>query len=137
MNGPTRLRLRIAVATMATAVAMLLGASAHCPVLRPASPTYQETQLLLTSGGNQTLKVESLHRRTDGSVSSCPPKALALAALPQPTTVLAALGVVAVLGALAGPLARRVVPTGRGPPPGRETYLTGQAILTRFCLARR
>ncbi len=138
MNGPTRLRFRTAMATMATAVAMLLGVAAHCPALRPAPPTYQEPHVLLTSAGdNQSLKVASLHVRADGSVRTCPAKALALPALPQPSTALAALGVVTVLAALAGPLAQRVAPTGRGPPRGPKTYLTGQGVLTRFCLARR
>jgi hypothetical protein len=139
MNRSPRLRFLIAMAPIATAVVVLLGVAAHCPRFRSESLAYQRPQLVLGSlFGQQTLNIDRTHL-PNGSSSACPRKAHAIAAAlpPSSSTVLAALGVVVALLSLAGPLTQRVAPTGRGPPRGLPTPLTGQDVLTRFCLARR
>lgn len=65
-------------------------------------------------------------------------KVFAIAALPKSAvTALIVLGVV-VAGLIgSGWLAQLVVPAGRGPPRAPAASLTGQDLLTLFCLARR
>ncbi|WP_232009980.1 hypothetical protein [Mycobacterium intracellulare] len=65
-------------------------------------------------------------------------EAFAATVLPNsPSTALAALGLVVAVVAIAALLAQHVVLAGRGPPRGFPAALTGQDLLTRFCLSRR
>ncbi|MDA3641290.1 hypothetical protein [Mycobacterium xenopi] len=74
----------------------------------------------------------------DGSTLSHHPEQFATAVLPQrPTTALIALALVVAAVAFTGVLSYLVASPGRGPPPRLALVLTGQARLTRFCLARR
>ncbi|MDG5486448.1 putative copper homeostasis (lipo)protein LpqS [Mycolicibacterium gadium] len=71
----------------------------------------------------------------DGSVSVTP-DTIAEAALPRTVTLLAAIGLVAVIGAAVSAWATRVSAVVRGPP-RRGGSVAGQQLLLRLCIARR
>ena len=125
------------MAAIATALAVLLAVVAHCGLLRSASPGAHAPQPLLTTLRSE-LTVNADHPYVDNGPSKGCSKAFADAVLPQsPVTAVAALSVLPAVVTVAGWLATRVVPAGRDPPRGLTAALTGQDLLTRFCLARR
>jgi hypothetical protein len=72
----------------------------------------------------------------DGSTPAVP-QTIAAAVLPRASIGLIALGLIAAVIVLAGSCARGVLATVRGPPRALVTVLSGQQVLTRFCIARR
>lgn len=129
--GP-RWRSVIAVATVAFLVAMV----GHSAMLHSETHAPHPPHALLSSlGGEFAVNVGHAHL-SDGSSTDCH-NVFATAVLPRSATTLAELGVVASAGAITAVLANLVVPAGRSPPKVLPIALTGQDLLTRFCLARR
>jgi plasmid stabilization system protein ParE len=79
------------------------------------------------------------HPHVGNGSSSAHPEQFSAAVLTRSGAAVAALAVLgAVLAvAVAGGLARLGAPAGRGPPRARAFSVTGQEVLTRFCLSRR
>lgn len=91
--------------------------------------------LLASWGAEFAVSAHHAHM-VDGSAHSHHPEQFATAVLPRSATTLAALAVVVtVVAALV--ILDCFVPGGRGPPPALAPVVTGQDLLTRFCLARR
>jgi hypothetical protein len=136
-SRPSRLRSALAMAAIATALAMLLGLAALCGPLRSARSAANPPQLSLTTLRSE-LAVTVDHPYLGNRPSKPCQKVFAFAVLPQsPASAVAMQGVVVAVVAILGWLASRVVPAGRDPPRGLAAALTGQDLLTRFCLARR
>lgn len=72
----------------------------------------------------------------DGAPHGCPQQ-VATAVPPRSATELAVLGVVVTVAAVTGWIAPLIVSAGRGPTVTPAIVLTGQDLLTRFCLSRR
>ncbi|ASQ89216.1 hypothetical protein CE197_13075 [Mycobacterium intracellulare subsp. chimaera] len=91
--------------------------------------------VLASHGNTVATNVDNTH---PASASTGCHHAFTIAVLPAPwSAALVGLGVVVALVALRGSLPHRVAPIGRGPPRAAATFITGQDLLTRFCLARR
>ena len=133
-----RLRAVTAMAAIATALAMLLAIVALCGLLRSPLSGPPLPQTLLTSlGSDVAVNIDHQPTVNKGPSKACRKAVVAAVISSSPTTVLAALGVAAAVVVVAGWLAPRVVPAGRDPPRESAIFLTGQEILTRFCLTRR
>ncbi|WP_264078777.1 hypothetical protein [Mycobacterium szulgai] len=127
-----RWRSMIVVATVAFLVALV----GHSAMLHSESHTSHPAHALLsTLGGEFAVNADHPHV-FDGSSTHCH-NVFATAVLPRPATTLVALGTVAAVVAITAVLASLVISAGRGPPQGRFSALSGQDLLTRFCLARR
>jgi hypothetical protein len=96
---------------------------------------HQPHALRSVLGGEFAVGVDHAHL-VNGSLTECH-DVFATAALPRPATTLVALGFMPAVVAIAAVLASFVLPAGRGPPKALPAGLTGQDLLTRFCLARR
>lgn len=81
--------------------------------------------------------VNADHTRADHDWSPACPNTFATADVPRWTVTLVALGVFAVVAAVAAMFAEQLLPPGRGPPCGFTTARSGKELLTRFCLSRR
>ncbi|MDA3663339.1 hypothetical protein PFJ02_15040 [Mycobacterium xenopi] len=107
----------------------------HSSVARPAPAVVAST----SGGDHPSFGVD--HSHVGKGLSGEHPEQFTTAVLPRSGTAvaaLAALGVVlAVAVAVAGGLAWFGVPAGRGPPRAPAFSVTGQDVLTRFCLSRR
>lgn len=90
-----------------------------------------------SGGGQPTLSVDHLH--VGKGLAGDHPERFTAAVLPRSGAVVAALIALGVVAAVAvtGGLARFGVPAGRGPPRAPALSVTGQDVLTRFCLSRR
>lgn len=122
-------------AVVAAGVA-LLAVVGHCVLSHSASqPTRSVVQLVST----QTSGVVCHAQQVLNGKSMCKAaKPLATALLPRsPAAALMLLGTVLAGLLVSEWLAKLVVPAGRGPPGAPVVGLSGQALLTRFCLARR
>ncbi len=132
-------RSAVAVAVVAAAVVMWTLVFGGHVELRSESSAPHPAHTFVTSlgGGEYTINVDHPHL-VDGDSLGAHPEAFAAAVLPNSSsTALAALGFVVAVVAVAALLAHRVVLAGRGPPRGLAPALTGQDLLTRFCLSRR
>jgi lipoprotein LpqS len=119
-----RLRSTVAVVVVAWLLAGVAGA--HCGFPRFESHPTRPSHSINIDHANLS----------DGSRSSCPAN-FATAVIPRSATSLAALGAVVAVVAIVGTLWVVVAPAVRDPPSGLVYPFTGQAILTRFCVARR
>lgn len=130
-----RPRLRSLIAVLA-AVGML-AIAAHSDLLRPVSQTFHPAHTVVSSlGGELAINIDHPHLGNGSSATHH--EAFATVVLPNsPSTALAALGLVAASLVVAGSLASLRALTGRGPPRGPATALTGQDLLTRLCSSRR
>lgn len=120
-----------------TAAALLLALVGH-----HCGPQPYERQVLRSSplsisslGGELGVKAEQIP--LPGRPSAACNHVFATASLAPSTTDLIAFAVAAAVVAMTGLLVLLVVPAGRGPPRGLASVLTGQDLLTRFCLSRR
>ncbi|WP_083212156.1 hypothetical protein [Mycobacterium intracellulare] len=126
------------MAVITTAVAMwVLVIGGDC-VPRPESLASDSSHTVTTPvGGEFTIILDHPHL-VDGDSWGIHPEAFAAGVLPNSSSAaLAALGVVVAVVAVTAWLAQHLVLAGRGPPRGLATALTGQDLLTRFCLSRR
>ena len=134
-SRPPRSQVVIVIAAITLALAMLLGIVAVCGLLRSPHPGLHSPRLSLTND-QLTVSVDQPYADT-GSSKACRKAFGDAVLLPSPATALAGLGVVAAAGVITRRLARRLETFGRDPPRGPATFLTGQGLLTRLCLARR
>lgn len=135
---PPRSRTVVAVAVVAMALTVwVLAMLSHFGSLRPGSVAPHSSPPSLTSLSDGFTASVDAPQLVDDSLTACH-YAFSNAVLPKSSsTTLTALGVVVAVVAVAGWLAPRVVAAGRGPPCGPAAFLTGQDLLTRFCVARR
>lgn len=82
------------------------------------------------------LAVNADHAQCDSGLSPSCPESAALVDLPRWDTAFLALGILAAAVAVVCCF-DRMRQTRRGPPRGSAMPITGQDLLTRFCLARR
>jgi hypothetical protein len=126
------LRLFIGVAA-AVAVVAVVG---HCGS-NLSGPRASDTPhaLLSSSGSEFTVNAEHAHL-VDGSSTACH-ESVTTAVLPRSGTASVARGAVMAVVAITGRQAQPAALAGRGPPGALGIALSGQDLLTRFCLARR
>lgn len=126
-----------AVAAVASAVVMWVLVIGGHSEPRSESPASHPAHALVSSlDGEFAINIDHPHL-SNGS-SSAHHEAFVSAVLPNsPSTALAALGLVVAAVAAVGLLCRQVMLAGRGPPHGLPAAVTGQDLLTRFCLSRR
>ncbi|GLV09174.1 hypothetical protein AWC17_19515 [Mycobacterium nebraskense] len=133
-SGP---RLRCVVAVCLAVWGVLIGADSVI-MNSQALAVHPAPAVSSASGGGQpALSVDHPHLGK-GSPSEHPEQ-FTTAVLPRSgaaVAMLIVLGVVAAV-AVAGGLGLLGVPAGRGPPGAPAFALTGQEVLTRFCLSRR
>jgi hypothetical protein len=126
------------MAAIAAAVAMWMLVIGGHSELRSESVVSHPAHALVTSlGGEFSVSADHPHL-SRGSSTVHHHEAFATGVLSNSSsTTLAALGVVVAVVAAADLLAKYVVLAGRGPPRGLACAVTGQGLLTRFCLSRR
>jgi hypothetical protein len=126
------LQLFIGVAA-AVAVVAVVG---HCePNLSQPGVSHTPHPLLSSLGSEFTVNAQHAHL-VDGSSTECH-ESVTTAVLPRSATASVGHGPVIAVVAITGWQAQPAVLAGRGPPGALGTALTGQDLLTRFCLARR
>lgn len=130
LSGP-RWRLLTAVAAV-TWLFILVGHSAMLP--SETHEPHHPHALLGSVGGQVTVNVDHAHL-FNGSLIECH-DVFATAALPRSATTVVELGVVTAVAAITVALTNLAMAPVRGPP-RMLPPLTGQDLLTRFCLARR
>jgi len=130
--GPLRPRL---VMTIMVAV-WVLGGVAGCWITRSEPSESNPAQAIFTSLSDE-FAVNADHATADCATSPGCPQASGMAVLAPSTTILVALGTALVVTTIVGSVAHRAAAARRGPPHGALVALTGQDVLTRFCLARR
>ncbi|WP_075512994.1 putative copper homeostasis (lipo)protein LpqS [Mycobacterium ostraviense] len=115
----------------------MLALAGHVDILRPVSPPFHPPHPLVSSLGVESV-IDIDHPHLDNGSLSAHHEAFTEVVVPNsPSTAIAALGFAAAMVVVTGLLAPLVVPAGRGPPGGFAAALTGQDLLTRFCLSRR
>ncbi|ASL15694.1 MULTISPECIES: hypothetical protein [Mycobacterium] len=137
-SGTPRLRYAVAVGAAAWLAMWGVLIGAHSILGHPQSSLGHPAHALVASlGGEFTVNVDHPHA-TKGS-SGGHHEQFTTAVLPRSgaaLATLAVLGAVLAVALTAGP-ARFAVRAGRGPPRTPAFALTGQDVLTRFCLSRR
>ncbi|MES3638929.1 hypothetical protein Q9Q76_17700 [Mycobacterium intracellulare] len=137
-SGTPRLRYVVAVGAAAWLAMWGVLIGAHSIMGHSQSSLAHPAHALVASlGGEFTVDVDHPHV-SKGSAGGHHEQ-FTTAVLPRSGAVAAALialGAVAAV-ALTGGLARFGVPAGRGPPRAPALSVTGQDVLTRFCLSRR
>jgi hypothetical protein len=126
------LRLFIGVAA-AVAVVAVVG---HCGSNLSGPRASHAPHALISSLASEfTVNAEHTHL-VDRSSTACH-ESVTTAVLPRSGTASVARGAVMAVVAITGWLPQPPVVAGRGPPRALGAALTGQDLLTRFCLARR
>ena len=126
--------MRSVIALAAAAWLLAVGAELALPYL--TTPAAHHPHYVSSSTSGHSAEVVDHAHIQDGDKPASH-EAFVAAILPRVTTGLAALGVIAALAALVSSFAHLVLPTMRGPPRRIATTLTGQHLVTRFCIARR
>jgi hypothetical protein len=132
MYGQLRLR---SVMTIVVAVWVFVGVAGCCWLvqLEPSESTPAQAFSISLRDG---FAVNADHVTADCAVCPACPQTFAMAVLPPSATALVALGTAMVV-TIVGSGAHGAVPARRGSPRGVLVALSGQDVLTRFCLARR
>ncbi|WP_244269136.1 hypothetical protein, partial [Mycobacterium parascrofulaceum] len=118
---------------------VLIGADSVIMRSQSSAPRPAHAVVASASGGGGQSSFGVDHPRATKGFASEHPEQSTAAVLPRsgaPVTTLIALGAVAAV-AVAGGLACFGLPAGRGPPHTPAFSVTGQDVLTRFCLSRR
>jgi hypothetical protein len=126
------LRLFIGVAAAVVLVAVVGHCGSNLSGLRASDAPHASLSSL---SGELTVNPEHANL-VDGSSMACH-EMVTTAVLPREGTASVALGAVMAAVATTGRLAQPREVADRGPPRALGTALTGQDLLTRFCLARR
>jgi len=119
--------MKSAVAAVVALWLLFGAAGVHCGIPRLAQAQPSQTWA--------TINADQAHL-ADGSTSSCPAK-FGTAVLPRSGVSMGAFAVLAAFGIVTGCLVLLRAPSGRSPPARLAAPITGQILLTRFCLARR
>lgn len=130
--GRSRLRSFIAIAAVVGVLAIL----GHSALLRSEAHAAHSSEPFLTSLSS-AVDVNVDHAHLVDGWSTAHPEVFANAVLPRSISGLASLGAVVAAVALTGWFVRLLVLAGRSPPRGLAADMTGQDLLTRFCLSRR
>ncbi|OBJ90345.1 hypothetical protein A5640_02970 [Mycobacterium asiaticum] len=108
----------------------------HAEARPEPRPTHPAHVLVSSLGGEFTVTAD--HAHVGNPSSAAHHEAFAVAVLPNtPAPSVAALAVVVAAVAAVGFFGQQVRLSGRSPPRGLAAVLTGQDLLTRFCLSRR
>jgi hypothetical protein len=128
--------VRSVIAIAATVWLLVAGASGD--VDRSVHSTPDPAHTILTSfSGESAVNADHAHAHVDTGSSLTCLELFASAVLPWWAPTLVALGLLVVLATVVGSFAERVLQPWRGPPRERATVITGQDLLTQFCVARR
>lgn len=115
----------------------VLATGGHAELRSESAASHPAHALLRSLGHEFAVTVDHPHL-SSGSPAAHHHEAFATGVLPNgPAIDVAALGGVVAVVAAVGLLWQRVLLAGRGPPRGLAAALTGQDLLTRFCLSRR
>lgn len=132
-----RWRSVVAMAIIAAASAMWVLVIGGHTQTRPDIVASDPHTLSTSVGADVTISADHQYL-ADGGSSGLHPETLAAAVLPNLSSLaLTALGVVVAVVAATAWLVQRLMLAGRGPPRGFLAAVTGQDLLTRFCLSRR
>lgn len=132
--GPPRLRFAVVVAAAVAALAIV----GHCVPVRAAASLSPPQQLPATSLPVAVHASADQPQLAQGRPICKASKVFAIDAIPKASvTALVVLGVGLAALAARGWLIQLVTPAGRSPPRTSVAFLSGQDLLTRFCLARR
>lgn len=128
-------RLIAAPAAVVAAVAVWILVLGHAEVRHEPAASHPAHALVSSLGGE--FRISGNHAHIENP-SAAHHEALMTGVLPSAPVYTAATlcVVVAAVGAV-GLFGRHLISGGRGPPRGLAAILTGQDLLTRFCLARR
>ncbi|WP_338341721.1 hypothetical protein [Mycobacterium intracellulare] len=137
--GRPRWRFVAAMGAIAAAVAvwvLVFGGHSH---LRSQLPASLPAHTMVSSLGSEfTVTADHLHLFNASPPAVHHYEAFVAGVLADgPGAAVAALGVVAAAVAVVSLLWQQAMVAGRGPPRGLPAALTGQDLLTRFCLSRR
>ncbi|MDZ4232732.1 MAG: hypothetical protein U1C73_02985 [Dietzia sp.] len=133
-DAPTTTRLHCAIAL--AIVCWVLAVTAESGVMSSDTPAPHSAHAVASAPGAEFAVIAEHPHVYDGSALASP-ETVAAAVPPRGTTMLVALAVIAAICVLAGCRARDLLAAVRGPPGAAAVILTGQQILTRFCIARR
>jgi hypothetical protein len=125
-----RLFIGVAAAVAVIAVVGYCGSNLSGP-----RASHTPHPLFSSLGSEFTVNAEHSHL-VDASSTACH-ESVTTAVLPRSGTASVAHGAVMAVVAITGRQAQPAAQAGRGPPGALGTALTGQDLLTRFCLARR
>ncbi|WP_244892460.1 hypothetical protein [Mycobacterium asiaticum] len=129
-------RFFTATAAVLTAFATWVLVMGHAEARPEPRPTHPAHVLVSSLGGEFTVTAD--HAHVGNPSSAAHHEAFAVAVLPNtPAPSVAALAVVVAAVAAVGFFGQQVRLSGRSPPRGLAAVLTGQDLLTRFCLSRR
>lgn len=128
-------RFFAAVAAVVAAVAMWVLVQGHALVRSESAASHPAHAVVSSLGDESTTNTDHAHL---GNPSLHHHEALLSAVLPNsPAPSVAALAVVVAALAAVGFFGQQARLSGRSPPRGLAAVLTGQDLLTRFCLSRR
>lgn len=129
-----RPRLCAAVALLAAVWMFAIAAEAALPRADAAMPHHPHA--FATSHDNAAI-VQSDHPHLGTTSVPAPPEMVTAVLPPRAGTALATVALIAALIAGAALFVHLFVPTVRGPPRALAALLTGQQVVTRFCISRR
>lgn len=132
---PPRLPLAVVVAAAVAGLAIV----GHCVPARPSTLPASFSFSLSSASPGQALNARADQPNLGQTLPVCKAsKVLAIDAIPKSAnTALLLLGLGLAALVVKGWLAQLVTPAGRSPPNAGVRGLTGQELLTRFCIARR
>ncbi|MFI5509664.1 hypothetical protein ACIA48_19525 [Mycobacterium sp. NPDC051804] len=133
-DAPTGAR-RYAVIALLVVLVVLVAGTGWTLTERNSLPHHGPHALSADIAGEFAAVVEHPHVQ-DGSVTVVP-HTFAEAALPRTVTLLAAIGLVALIGAAFSAWATCASAAIRGPPKWANFVVAGQQLLLRLCIARR
>jgi lipoprotein LpqS len=132
-DGHTRTRLRNGIALGVAILVFVISAEWTLPW--SDSPAVYAPHALAAAPSAELAIVADHPHMQDGS-KPIPPDTLTAMVAPRVTTVLIAMGLIAVVTMLAFSWGSASLAPVRGPPRALAGVLAGQQILTRFCIAR-
>lgn len=134
---PRRVRILAMAVGVAAVTLWVLAVGGHSDVRSTAAASQQAHAVVTSLGTEFSVSADHGHLVSSDSAGAHP-EAFAAAVLPNsPATAVMGLGVVVAVAAAVGLWRPWVTLAGRGPPAAPATALTGQDLLTRFCLSRR
>ncbi len=134
IDAPGSARRNAVVAALVALVVLVAGAG--WKLTEHDHPVHHGAHALSSSIFDDFAAIVEHPHVQNGSVTAAP-DAFADAALPRTATVLAAIGLVAIVGAACARCATSTYGVIRGPPRWGGHLVAGQQLLLRLCIARR